>query len=407
MKYVIVIPEGSADEPQEELGGLTPLAAARTPALDRLALAGRLGTTAIASEPLPCTDDVTLMSLLGLDPAAFPCGPAILEAAGHGEPVRKGAWALRLSLITVRDGEMIDLGAGRVGNAEAAQLLADLQRAIGPELGEEGRGLDLAATAGHRGLMIDETGRSFDGLITYPPPLILDRPIRRHLPSGEHGELMRRIIDLSAELFAGHEINLTRQELGELPATHVWPWGAGSPIELPSFASRFGGLRGVMICSHLLPAGLARLIGWDVVLLDEALLQAQAGERAIEALGEYDVICVHDPSPDAAAHQGDVMGKVEALAALDEQVITPIAQRLERYDAWRMLVLGTHYTSSVSRCHEAGPVPMMLVGARVDAVLKATMSEDAADEADLHVDIGSDLMEYFLFGSGIGRSHDS
>ncbi|MDY7109950.1 MAG: hypothetical protein SYC29_15065 [Planctomycetota bacterium] len=406
MKYVIVIPEGAADEGQVELDGLTPLVAAKTPALDRLALAGRLGTAAMTPRPLSCTDDVSLMSLLGLDPTAFPCGPAVLEAAGCGQPVRKGAPALRLSLITVRDGELIDLTAGRIGDAEAAELIADLEEAIGRRLGAEAAGLSLAATGGHRGIMIDETGRSYEALTTHPPSRIVDRPIRRYLPAGEHGELMRRVIDVSAELFAEHEINLTRQELGELPATHAWPWGPGSPLQLPPFASRFGGLRGLMICAHPLPAGLARLVGWDVILLDAALLHVQAGEKAIEALGDHDIVCVHDPSPDAAAHQGDVIGKVEALAALDEQVITPIADRLERYDAWRMLVMGTHYTSSASRRHEDGPVPLMMTGARIDAVLKATLSEDAADAADLHVDVGSDLIEYFLFGSGIGRRHD-
>lgn len=407
MKYVIVIPEGAADEPQEDLDGATPLVAADTPALDVLALAGRVGTVALTPPSLPCTDDVTLMSLLGVDPMAFPCGPAVLEAAGCGRPVPEGTWALRLSLITVHEGRMLDLTAGHIGSAEADQLLADLRQAIEAELGADGRGLRLAATAGHRGLMFDEAGRTFDALTTDPPPLILDRPIRRHLPAGEHGELMRRIIELSAELFADHEINQTRRELGELAATHIWPWGAGSPCRLPSFASRFGDLRGVMICCHHLPAGLASMVGWEVILLDEALLQARAGRHAVEALDEFDIVCVHDPTPDAAAHQGDVHGKVEALAALDEQIIAPIAGHLRTYDSWRMLVLGTHYTSATSRCHDPAPAPMMLTGERIEAVVKATLSEEAAAEADLNVEVGSDLMEYFLFGAGIRRSDDS
>ncbi len=40
MKYAIIIPDGAADEPQASLGGKTPLEAAHTPNMDRVAAMG-------------------------------------------------------------------------------------------------------------------------------------------------------------------------------------------------------------------------------------------------------------------------------------------------------------------------------------------------------------------------------
>ena len=43
MKYVIVIPDGCADEPQDSLGRKTPLQAAHKPNMDRIAQTGVVG----------------------------------------------------------------------------------------------------------------------------------------------------------------------------------------------------------------------------------------------------------------------------------------------------------------------------------------------------------------------------
>ena len=45
MKYFVWIPDGAADEPQESLGGKSPLEYAAIPTLDRLATQGRVGLT--------------------------------------------------------------------------------------------------------------------------------------------------------------------------------------------------------------------------------------------------------------------------------------------------------------------------------------------------------------------------
>ena len=407
MKYAIVIPEGAADAPIAELEGCTPLVAAHTPRLDVLSQNGRLGTAVLTPAGRECTDDVTLLSLLGYAPHHHPLGCAPIEAVGRDLTLPPGRWALRLSLVTVDNDRMIDHTAGDIGDAETAALLQDLAGALHEELGDAVRGMRLVPAGGHRALLIDDAGRSFADLVTHAPPLLLDKPIRKHLPGGDPGELIRDIIEISAACFEGHSVNQARIEAELEQATHVWPWGAGCGIDpknrLPAFADRYDGLRGVMVCSRDIPAGLAKLIGWDERRVDNDADYVKKGELAAEALDDYDVVCVHTSSPDEAAHRGDLEGGIDALAAIDKHIIAPLADWLESFEQWRMLVAPTHYTHTTTRRHHAAPAPFLMTGERVETLLHEPYTEENADAADLHIEIGDELMEYFLFGSGIRR----
>src|SRR5919112_288804 len=114
MKYVIVIPDGCADEPLEALGGKTPLQAARLPNMDRLAQQGIVGLTNNVPRPLTPASDVATLSLFGYDPLAVYTGRAPLEAAAMGVPLGPGDWAVRCNLVTVEDGAMRDFTAGHI-----------------------------------------------------------------------------------------------------------------------------------------------------------------------------------------------------------------------------------------------------------------------------------------------------
>ncbi|MCA9188188.1 MAG: phosphoglycerate mutase, partial [Planctomycetales bacterium] len=81
MKYAIVIPDGCADEPRSELNGLTPLEAAKTPAMDRIASAGVVGRANNVPAHMNPGSEVANMSLLGYDPNKFFTGRAPLEVA--------------------------------------------------------------------------------------------------------------------------------------------------------------------------------------------------------------------------------------------------------------------------------------------------------------------------------------
>src|SRR5436190_4241528 len=130
MKYVIIIPDGCADEPQESLGGKTPLQAARTPNMDRIAQIGLVGRTDNVPPSLTPASDVATLSLFGYDPLVVYTGRAPLECAALGLPLGPGDWAVRCNLVTVEDGHMRDFTAGHIPNDDGRALMATVQEQL-------------------------------------------------------------------------------------------------------------------------------------------------------------------------------------------------------------------------------------------------------------------------------------
>src|SRR5918992_4858954 len=126
MKYAIITPDGAADEPLAELGGKTPLEAADTPNMDRIAREGRQGLVRTVPDGFESGSDVAIMSLLGYDPAVYHTGRAPLEAAAQRIPLSPTDWVFRCNLVTVVEGVMKDHSSGGISDAEAKRLLADL-----------------------------------------------------------------------------------------------------------------------------------------------------------------------------------------------------------------------------------------------------------------------------------------
>ncbi|MEX1016374.1 MAG: cofactor-independent phosphoglycerate mutase, partial [Phycisphaeraceae bacterium] len=381
MKHVLIIPDGAADFPLDELDGRTPLEAAHTPHIDALAQVGRQGTVITTPQGMACGSDVCSMSLLGYDPVRYHRGRAPLEAAALGIDLHNSDWIFRVNLVTVLDGKMQDHSAGHISSREGERLIRDFAAAVGlpPHM-------QLHPGVSYRNIMVDTSnrdaatqgpGRDWSELETVAPHDIPGEPMRKHLPiGGEYAGLLQQMIAESDVFLREHEINLTRREIGELPATHFWPWGQGQVPVMPSFADRFG-LRGAMITAVDLLAGIAHFIGWDRLDVPGQTSYHDndypaTGRHAIDALDHYDLLCVHVEAPDEAAHAADAATKVAAIEAIDEHVVGPIHAALQaRYaDDWRLLLLPDHYTRVDTRKHDPTPVPFLMAGKRVRSLVQ-------------------------------------
>src|SRR5262245_57508572 len=131
MRYAIVIPDGCAGEPQDSLGGRTPLQAAHKPHMDRLARFGVVGRSNNVPQPLTPASDVATRSLFGYDPLQVYTGRAPLETAAMGIALGPDDWAIRCNLVTVEDGLMRDFTAGHISNDEGRQLIQALGQVLG------------------------------------------------------------------------------------------------------------------------------------------------------------------------------------------------------------------------------------------------------------------------------------
>lgn len=394
MKYAIIIPDGAADEPLKELAGKTPIEAAHTPNMDRIAIAGRQGLARTVPEGFESGSDVATMCLLGYDPAKYHTGRAPLEAAAQHIPLKPTDWVFRCNLVTVIDGIMKDHSAGGITDAEAKQLITELSQAI------QIPGLEFHTGVSYRNLLVYRGKQDFN-VTTKPPHEIPEEPAAKYEPRGLGSEMLMQIMNKSRELFANHEINQKRRRAKLNAATQVWLWGQGHAPNMPKFADRFGINSAAMITGVDLLRGLAVLLGWDVLNVPSMTSfhdtdYAGQGRATAAALDKYDLVFSHIEAPDEASHQADYKTKVAAIEAIDRHVVGAVLEKLQTYPEWRILVMPDHPTLISNRKHGYGPSPFTIAGTGVAATTKLPYNEKNAAAGKLYIVRGHELMEFFL-----------
>ncbi|TWU56408.1 cofactor-independent phosphoglycerate mutase [Rubripirellula tenax] len=406
MKYVIVIPDGCADEPMDSLGGKTPLQAAQLPAMDAIAARGFQALSNNTPAHLPAGSEVANLCLLGYDPDVYFTGRAPLEAAAQGITLGPNDWAVRCNLVTIEDQVMVDFTADHVSTAEGTELLKSAQEKILSRDGMDGR-LEFVPGVSYRNLLIY---RGVDGepapfardTRTSAPHDLTDLSVADDFPRGPGSDWLVRLMNDSAELFADHPVNKKRIAEGKRPATNVWLWGLGGAPSLPSVKERFG-VQGVMITAVDLLRGIAALVGWPRIEVEGATGYldtdyAAKGRAAVEALKEYDVVCVHIEAPDEASHEGRADAKIEALQQIDKHIVAPLVDALAQYGDHRILVLPDHPTFCSTKKHTHGMVPLVIAGTGITADDQTTYDEIAAQASGRTFAKGWDLMQAFLKG---------
>jgi 2,3-bisphosphoglycerate-independent phosphoglycerate mutase len=402
MKYAIVIPDGCADEPQDSLGGKTPLQAAHLPNMDRIARLGVVGRSNNVPEPLTPASDVATLSLFGYDPLAVYTGRAPLETAAMGIGLGPGDWAIRCNLVNVDREEMRDFTAGHIGNDEGKTLIAAIQEALGGPV--PGGTLEFHAGVSYRNILVFRAGASAAPLAaatkTQPPHDIPDKPIAGHLPQGPGAEFLRDLMQRSREILAEHPVNEARRAQGKRPATQIWLWGQGRAPHLKPFAQEYG-KRGAIISAVDLVRGVGVLLGWARIDVPGATGYldtdyAAKGRYGVEALRTHDLVCVHVEAPDEASHEGRTDAKVKALEEIDRHIVGPLLGALPKHGEWRILVSPDHRTPLRTRAHAYGEVPIAVAGTRVVSRSQATYDEAVAAASDLAFTKGHELMRWFL-----------
>ena len=398
MKYAIVIPDGCADEPQESLGGKTPLQAAKTPAMDEIARLGVVGRSNNVPTHLPPGSDVANLSLFGYDPNKYFTGRAPLEAAAQGIKLAPEDWAIRCNLVTIENQTMRSFTADHVSTSDATELLKSCQKAMGSA------DLEFIPGVSYRNLLIYRGAKhaapfTRDTRAT-PPHDLTDKSVADDFPRGPGSDFLTDLMGRSVPLFADHPVNAARKKAGKLPATNIWLWGLGKTPALTPF-KQLHGKTGAMITAVDLLRGLAALIGWQRIDVPGATGYldtdyAAKGRAAIEALKSVDVVCVHVEATDEASHEGRADAKIKALEEIDAKIVAPLHAALKAQGDYRILVSPDHPTPIRTKTHSHGYVPFTICGAGVTADRAATYDEAAAGQSSLAFEEGWRLMGHLL-----------
>jgi len=396
MKYAIIIPDGSADEPQEELGGKTPLEAANTPAMDAIAAEGVVGRSSNVPKAMEAGSDVANLSLLGYNPLEHFTGRAPLEAAAQGIELGPNDWAVRCNLVTIEDQVMQDFTAGHISTDEAAALLKTAQEELGTDQ------LQFYPGVSYRNLLVMRDAASLfsPDTRTTPPHDLTDKPVLDDYPRGPGSDRLTQLMSETVSIFADHPVNVARRKQGKPPATNAWLWGLGSTPDLCPFAELHG-KQGAMITAVDLLRGLAELIGWRRIEVPGATGYldtdyAAKGRHAVETLAGVDVVCVHVEAPDEASHEGDVGAKVKAIEEIDRHIVAPVHEALRKTGDHRILISPDHPTPLRTKTHSHGFVPWAIAGTGVEGDASTTYDDPTAEKSSLVFEEGWKLMSFFL-----------
>jgi 2,3-bisphosphoglycerate-independent phosphoglycerate mutase len=404
MKYAIVIPDGAADEPQETLGGKTPLEAAQTPHMDRVAALGAVARACHTPNSLPAGSEIGNLSLLGYNPFENFTGRAPMEAAAQGIQLGPEDWAVRCNLVTIEDQVMRDFTADHISTDEASKLLGTAQQRIASEPKYRGA-LEFVPGVSYRNLLIWRGAKlpapfSTKDTRTRAPHDITDQSVLEEHPRGPGSDVLCDLMSASIDVFRDHPVNDQRQRAGKRPATNVWLWGLGQAPKLRPFVDAYGP-RGAMITAVDLLRGIAALVGWDRIEVPGATGYldtdyAAKGRAAVEALKSYDIVCVHVEASDEASHEGRCDEKVKAIEQIDRHIVGPLLDGLASHGDWRIMISPDHPTFLRTKVHTHGNVPVAMAGTGIAADEFTSYGDTNAARSRLAFDEGWKLMPWFI-----------
>jgi len=399
VKYQVLIGDGMADHPLEELGGRTPLEAAPTPAMDELVRRGVIGLYCPIPEGLPPGSDIGNLSLFGYNPREVFTGRAPIEAASQGIRLGPKDVAFRCNLVTLTDGVMADFTAGHITSEEAAELIAALNQTLGARYR-----IHFNAGVSYRHLTVfpgdSHPSDALARAACEPPHNITGQPYAPALPSGPGSELLREIMEQSRTVLAEHPVNRARVASGKLPATSIWLWGQGLAPKMSSFAETHG-LTGAVISAVDLVRGIGTCAGMEIIRVPGATGWLDTNyegkvSAALDALERLDVAYIHVEAPDETAHQGRTDLKIQAITDFDARVVAPCLQYADRHGDIRLLVAPDHFTLISTKTHAGGPVPFGVFGPGIPASGSAGYSEGTAASSGILIPEGYTLVRRFF-----------
>lgn len=398
MKYIVVLGDGMADEPQEALGGRTPLEAAVTKTIDEMAPISEIGLVQTVPDGMKPGSDTANLAVMGYDPKEYYTGRSPLEALSIGVPMKDTDVAVRCNLITLSEEEsvyeerrIIDHSSDEISTEDAAVLLDAVKAELQNEM------FQFYVGTSYRHCMIWNHGEAVE---LTPPHDHLTEKAGTYLPANS---LLREMQKKSYEILVKHPLNQKRREQGLNPANSCWFWGAGTKPMVTSFEEKYG-KKGVMVSAVDLLKGIA--VGTQMRVIE--VPGANGGlhtnyegkaQAAVDALLKdgADFVYIHLEGPDEMGHQGSLERKVQAIEWLDSRMLRLVKEQMDASgEPYRMLILPDHPTPLRLRTHTGDPVPYLLYDSSKNLGSGSCYSEKTAKESGIFRKEGHRIMATLL-----------
>jgi 2,3-bisphosphoglycerate-independent phosphoglycerate mutase len=396
MKYVLFLCDGMADRPLDELGGRTPMQAADTPNMDRIAKEGVTGLVQTIPEGAAPGSDIATLSILSYDPRECYTGRGPLEALSLNLKPKPNELVFRCNLVTVTDNVMVDYSGGHISGSDGVQLIEVLNDKMSSDK------IRFYPGVSYRNLLVIDEELLTDGdgeLECTPPHDITGRGAEKYLPRGKGSSKLKELMEQSSKILSDTQVNRSKIERGENPANMIWPWSGGKIKQVEPFIKKFG-LSGSIITAVDLLKGIGKLIGLKPVDVPGATgyydtdYDAKA-RYSLASLKDGDFVFVHVEAADEAGHNGHIDEKVRAIENFDAKVVGPMLDGLEKMGPYRVMAMPDHRTPISTRTHSSDPVPAAIFGEGVEPDNVEKFDEFAVEKGKLGTIEGHKLLQVF------------
>jgi len=416
-KIIYIVLDGLGDLPAEKLAGKTPLEAAVTPNMDRLAQRGVTGLVHTVAEGLAPESDIAVISLLGYDTRQIYTGRGPLEAFAEGIAIQDGNLAIRANFATVADdgNTIIDRRVARSLSTDEANALA---KEINSKVALSSATFEFKSTVGHRAVLVIRGIRSpLSGMITNTDPayerqgafgvarqdfsmnVCLSAPVaeQRDNPAAEEAAaLVNEFTRESHKVLQESPINKRRKDQGKLAANLVLCRSAGD--RLPKFTpvAELTGRKFGCFVEMPVERGIALLTGMEIVDVPSSTGHLDVdypvwAKIAVDALTKYDGLYVHIKGPDEPGHDGNCLRKKEIIEAIDAHYFPAL---LDELDLTETIICVTSDLCTVceKKAHSAIPVPLLVCGGAVKPDGSLSFSEKSCQHGSLGTLNGHEIM---------------
>lgn len=401
MKYLVLLCDGAADYPINELGGKTPLTVAKKPVIDYIASRSTAGTVSNVPEGMVPESDTANLAVMSYDPREYSKGRSPLEAMSLGIDMKPDETAYRCNVVTLGQPEgctdapyedliMIDHGADEIPTAESDLLIKTLQEELGDELKHYYTGVS------YRHCLIWKNAPEFKDFMR--PHDILGQGIKNYLPEEPFLSIQKK----SYEILRNHPVNLDRIKRGLRPANSAWFWSPGKKPALPSFEEKWG-LKASVISAVDLIKGIAICAKMTSVDVEGATGNistnfAGKGEAAINEFKRgQNYVYIHVEAPDECGHRAEADNKILSIEKIDRLILAPVYEYLKSTgEDFKILILPDHPTPVCRRTHTMDAVPFVLYSSADEKSGIPCFDEENAVKTGLYLPKGEMLMDMMI-----------
>ena len=379
MVYVLL--DGVGDLPHPNLVGKTPLDAASTPNLDRLAKNGMMGQVITVGKGIAPESDIAVFNMLGYkfkhDDYA---GRGVVEAIGIGIDFKDGDLALRGNFATLNDdGVIIDRRAGRkIEKQDTETVSNEIEEKI--KFSDENATAIITPTIGHRLVIRIRSNCALSSNISNTDPAYVRvagmgiakavtdfLKIEKCLPLDEEShtklasKLVNELTEQSLDIMKKSKVNERRKENGKKLLNGILLRDAGNIYPKVTPINDLHSMKFSCIVDMPVEIGISEILKMKTYDAGGLTDYEEKAKVAAKAMDEQNAVYVHLKGPDEFGHDGDAQGKMENIEEIDKRFFGTLLDNIDSSKV-AVIVSADHSTPCINKGHSADPVPLLISG---------------------------------------------